>query len=786
MQLIGTFTAVLLLAGSVQGQVVINELMARNDSTLTNRAGFYSDWVELYNSGVVAINLGGYHLTDDHSNVFNPFYFPANTILGPFGRLVVWCDSSSAPGEFHTGFSLNASGEYLGLYAPTGLVDSVTFGVQIADLSIGRIPDGPTGVWTLNEPTPGSTNIAKPLGPIIGLRINEWAATNSPPSPSLASPGRDWLELYNPSTNPVALASLVFTTTLPPRVPTNTARPNLSFIDALGYVQFFCVGYQKAKAGNELDFKLSHRTGETNTLYASDRVTVIDQIAFPGNDSIVYYPACDCSGNYWAPDISYGRLPDGGSNIVRFEINETTPGAGNFKVITNIVVNEVLSHTDPPFEDAIELYNTTAEPVDLSNWWISNSLNDRQKFHIPTNTMIAPGGYLVFYEQRGVTNLPHLGFNTSATGHSPDFTLNSAHGDNVYLFVADSAGNLSGYRQVQNFGAAHGTSFGRFITSLGVDFTAMSGTTFGVDSPQSREQFRLGTGLTNAYPKVGPLVINEIMYHPPDILSGTTHVNDPLNEYIEIYNITTNVVYLYDTNGAYFDSKVGIYADGRTNTWKLAIGDNFTFTFPTNISLAPGESLLLVNFDPAANRTQSNTFQARYRIRAGTQIFGPYIPCLCDGSEELDNSGGSVELYKPDTPQPPSHPDFRFVPYILVERVSYSASAPWPASPDGGGPALHRLVPERYGNELTNWEAAFPTPGWQTLQIESFQRAGNSVVIAFRGLAGSSYSVQTGSQLYPPTNWVQFTNFSPQPISSVQYLTNAVTISNRFYRLTTP
>src|SRR5205823_4368091 len=84
--------------------------------------------------------------------------------------------------------------------------------------------------------------------------------------------------------------------------------------------------------------------------------------------------------------------------------------------------------------------------------------------------------------------------------------------------------------------------------------------------------------------------------------------------------------------------------------------------------------LLLVNFDPVTNRTQSNVFQARYAIRAGTQRCGPYIPYPYAGFEELDNSGGSVELYRPDTPQPPAHPDVRAVPAILVDRHSYAAS----------------------------------------------------------------------------------------------------------------
>jgi hypothetical protein len=51
------------------------------------------------------------------------------------------------------------------------------------------------------------------------------------------------------------------------------------------------------------------------------------------------------------------------------------------------------------------------------------------------------------------------------------------------------------------------------------------------------------------------------------------------------------------------------------------------------------------------------------------------------------------------------------VSYILVERVSYSDSAPWSPGADGLGLSLQRLVRTSYANDPTNWVAAAPTPG---------------------------------------------------------------------------
>jgi hypothetical protein len=58
-------------------------------------------------------------------------------------------------------------------------------------------------------------------------------------------------------------------------------------------------------------------------------------------------------------------LPDGLSSVVSF-VETPTPGDSNFLPLPNVVVNEVLTHTDPPLEDAIELRNVTA--VGREHW----------------------------------------------------------------------------------------------------------------------------------------------------------------------------------------------------------------------------------------------------------------------------------------------------------------------------------------------------------------------------------------------------------------------------------
>ena len=47
------------------GQLVINEVCSKNDSVILDEYGESSDWIEIYNGGSEAVNIGGYYLSDD-------------------------------------------------------------------------------------------------------------------------------------------------------------------------------------------------------------------------------------------------------------------------------------------------------------------------------------------------------------------------------------------------------------------------------------------------------------------------------------------------------------------------------------------------------------------------------------------------------------------------------------------------------------------------------------------------------------------------------------------------
>ncbi len=133
--------------------------MASNATTLLDDDGSASDWIELWNRGATAVDLGGWHLTDSAANL-TKWEFPA-VLLPAGGFLVVFASDQDEVHPLHTNFRLSAGGEYLALTDPDGTVVSEyapTFPPQLVDVSYGLGSGDDIGF--LLRPTPGTPNEA--------------------------------------------------------------------------------------------------------------------------------------------------------------------------------------------------------------------------------------------------------------------------------------------------------------------------------------------------------------------------------------------------------------------------------------------------------------------------------------------------------------------------------------------------------------------------------------------------------------------------------------------------
>lgn len=154
-----------------------------------------------------------------------------------------------------------------------------------------------------------------------------------------------------------------------------------------------------------------------------------------------------------------------------------------------------------------------------------------------------------------------------------------------------------------------------------------------------------------------PLVITELMYHPPD----RGGVSGEQFEFVEIKNGGSTTINL---NGIHFSA-------------------GLDFTFPAGATLAPGAFAVLVK-----NAAQ---FAVKY---PGVPIAGEWGP-----STNLSNSGETVTLA-----------DLAGNP---IFSVTYSTALPWPTSPDGNGMSLVTLQPNSNPapNNPTYWRASVSAGG---------------------------------------------------------------------------
>ncbi len=143
----------------ISNAVVINEFMADNAATITDPAGEYDDWIELYNPTTEPYLLTGKYLTDKKDNLTKYQFTQQNLFINPGEYLLVWCDEQGSQQGIHTNFKLSKDGEFIALVDSDGIsiIDSITFGTQITDISFGRLPDG-TDNWVFMGPTPGAAN----------------------------------------------------------------------------------------------------------------------------------------------------------------------------------------------------------------------------------------------------------------------------------------------------------------------------------------------------------------------------------------------------------------------------------------------------------------------------------------------------------------------------------------------------------------------------------------------------------------------------------------------------
>ncbi|MCB9223684.1 MAG: CotH kinase family protein [Crocinitomicaceae bacterium] len=144
------------------GQVVINEYSCSNSNGILDAFGDRSDWIELHNIGASAVDISGFFLSDNASNL-SKWEIPAGVSVPAGGYQMVFCSKRDQliAGELHTSFGLTQTlNEWIILSTAGGsIVDSlkITHLTQ-KDHSYGRTTNGALTWSIFTTPTPNAAN----------------------------------------------------------------------------------------------------------------------------------------------------------------------------------------------------------------------------------------------------------------------------------------------------------------------------------------------------------------------------------------------------------------------------------------------------------------------------------------------------------------------------------------------------------------------------------------------------------------------------------------------------
>ena len=318
-----------------------------------------------------------------------------------------------------------------------------------------------------------------------------------------------------------------------------------------------------------------------------------------------------------------------------------SPGYEGTGPLEMVVINEVVAA--PGAWSAVELRNLTGDVLFAGGWILSAGAPMAGQLVLPPGTLVPPHGHLAL-------DASSLALDGSAPGH-------------LWLLWPD--GDALTFLDDAPYGAQKlGEPWARWPDGEGPLYPELGSS----------------LGATNAGPRVGPLVLSELMVEPKPPSAGEKLVWAQVEaddfEYVEVTNPTEETVGL--------------------GGWLLSGG--IDLEIPPGVLLGPGESVAVVSFDAGApdNGLLVALFRERYGLDEQVALVGGYAGKLRDGGE-------SVVLMRPGAAQGAAP--------LLEDRVDYSDGPPWPSGADGTGMALHRVSAGAWGVSPVSFVVGPPTPG---------------------------------------------------------------------------
>lgn len=422
------------IGSSIYEGLVISEVMASNASAVPDENGEFGDWLELYNGTGADLDMEGVMITNRTDRITFPF--PEYTLKAG-ERVIVFATGSyqldpSKP--FHGKFKISSAGDHIYLYDPDMyLIDEVVTPALTADTSYALTSIDEDGVHyyaTTSYYSPGYENTEEGFQAYRmanAIQSGDLVINEVCPDPKLSIPDEDgeivdWVELKNNTDQPISLTGYYLSDK--ENKPTKWRFPDGATIPAGGYYLVYCSGKDKLQENGipHTNFSLS---AERESVVLSDSYgRLVDRV------SIENVPE----------DYSYGRSDVGDWRL--FEL--TTPGQPNNSSgqaradeiyraynATGVYISEVMASNDSvalgatgALVDYVELYNSSAEAVDLSGYGLSDSLKRPRRWQFPDGSVIEPDEYKIIY----LDAQPEL---TTMTDYHTNFKLSRSGGETI-------------------------------------------------------------------------------------------------------------------------------------------------------------------------------------------------------------------------------------------------------------------------------------------------------------------------------------------------------------------
>ncbi len=155
-RLIVTFLLLLIVKNNAQ-DILINEFLASNSvqyKYLPDKFEF-PDWIEIYNNTDVSVNMGQYFISDSRNDL-KKWRFP-DTLLKAKEYMLLIADGDDNNGSLS--FKLSRGGEWIIISDANGNIeDSIKFGLQERNISMGRNINDLANWSYFYDPTPGFAN----------------------------------------------------------------------------------------------------------------------------------------------------------------------------------------------------------------------------------------------------------------------------------------------------------------------------------------------------------------------------------------------------------------------------------------------------------------------------------------------------------------------------------------------------------------------------------------------------------------------------------------------------